>query len=749
MKKNGMEEIIHLFANHLERDSTLDVFCADGDNAFNAANRIRGLQEVKDHFPGALAYAKDMYLDQSTAWYYGLPDEIKPIFCKNGYHQGDVLASWLYVMTIQPLLHHIQTEMKRLYPNRFHLIKFYVDDGNFIAPFDMMLKIIEILQNSFHGYGYRLKMTKGHYLLGKCETPQEALARRQTLLDIGFHPSIIKIHPDNVTDENENAIDEARKIYGVKLLGAFVGTDQYIDHCLEEYFTSLVECAKSLMDYPDLQGRLLLFRYCFMSKPLFLMRTTRPDLMTKFIDNLQKLQRTILASIFKCDVSDSLFHMCCLRISFGGLGIHRADEVAPAAYTASWIAFLRTQGFDSSMHRIAGLHSLHQCPRLEALEQTIRRFKLGEVDANEGANAVPSIQEFVNKLHKINQFLDQQDRQDRETLQNKLTYDLQQQRIKAMKEFMTNNEDQHINLRWWNGLQNQEAGAWLDAIPKIDKLQMRSSEFRTALRYRYRIAISAIRAGSRCDCKVRMKQPNGSFVTCCPPLDPYGYHVSTGCGKDGLRIKTHDALVSELNDIIRYAGGNTVKEQRHCFGDHLPDDNHRPDIAIINPGAFDIPGNKALLDVTVTCPLEGAQNGKISKPTKTDALKKVSTSLTTVYRNKINKYNKVLRNCAEVSPDFNPNHFSIFPIAFESSGAIHAESQKFIDSIVEKAADISRHPGNNLVMYFKKKISVCLQKNIARTINSRVGKIMSHQDFRVGRDFADEIIADEVTNGNY
>jgi hypothetical protein len=26
---------------------------------------------------------------------------------------------------------------------------------------------------------------------------------------------------------------------------------------------------------------------------------------------------------------------------------------------------------------------------------------------------------------------------------------------------------------------------------------------------------------------------------------------------------------------------------------------------------------------------------------------------------------------------------------------------------------------------------------------------MSHQDFRVGRDFADEIIADEVVNGNY
>ncbi len=39
--------------------------------------------------------------------------------------------------------------------------------------------------------------------------------------------------------------------------------------------------------------------------------------------------------------------------------------------------------------------------------------------------------------------------------------------------------------------------------------------------------------------------------------------------------------------------------------------------------------------------------------------------------------------------------------------------------------------------------------NIARTINSRVGRIMSQQDFRVGREFADDIIVDEVANGNY
>lgn len=37
-KRNGMEEILHLFAARMENDPSLDVFNADGDNAFNLGN---------------------------------------------------------------------------------------------------------------------------------------------------------------------------------------------------------------------------------------------------------------------------------------------------------------------------------------------------------------------------------------------------------------------------------------------------------------------------------------------------------------------------------------------------------------------------------------------------------------------------------------------------------------------------------------------------------------------------------------
>lgn len=129
---------------------------ADGDTAFNAANRIRGLREVKENFP--------------AAWYHGLPDNIKPVFCRNGYHQGDV-------MTIQPLLVHIKAMIQSKFPDEWFFVKFYVDDGNFIAPSKIMREIIKILQNSYDTFGSKLKSDKGCYLLGKCEDNQRAETR--------------------------------------------------------------------------------------------------------------------------------------------------------------------------------------------------------------------------------------------------------------------------------------------------------------------------------------------------------------------------------------------------------------------------------------------------------------------------------------------------------------------------------------------------------------------------------------------
>ena len=90
MRRSGMEEIVHLISFVRVRRPDLDLFCADGDNTFNRANRITGLDEVKKNWKYALPHLKNMYLQDSSMWYYGLADSIRTLDCKNGYYQGDV-----------------------------------------------------------------------------------------------------------------------------------------------------------------------------------------------------------------------------------------------------------------------------------------------------------------------------------------------------------------------------------------------------------------------------------------------------------------------------------------------------------------------------------------------------------------------------------------------------------------------------------------------------------------------------------
>ena len=52
-------------------------------------------------------------------------------------------------------------------------------------------------------------------------------------------------------------------------------------------------------------------------------------------------------------------------------------------------------------------------------------------------------------------------------------------------------------------------------------------------------------------------------------------HAATGCGKGGYRTSTHDALCHELNQILKYAGYWTVREERQCYGAYLDEGNSK------------------------------------------------------------------------------------------------------------------------------------------------------------------------------
>ena len=177
LNKNGIENIIHPFRANLDINPDQDVFAMDGENAFNRCNRKQTLVTILREAPTILPYIRSFYGTSSKVWYHGLTDAIRTIDCQEGFQQGDTIATWCYSVGIQPLL----MEINAIIGNNGFL-KFFVDDGNIAGNFETNLKVIGHLLEHGPKYGYYISKLKGSYLLGKCESCEEAARRKQKLV---------------------------------------------------------------------------------------------------------------------------------------------------------------------------------------------------------------------------------------------------------------------------------------------------------------------------------------------------------------------------------------------------------------------------------------------------------------------------------------------------------------------------------------------------------------------------------------
>ena len=727
MRRNGMEEIVHLIGTTLEIHPELDLFCADGDNAFNRANRIIGLHEVKSEFDTALPLLRNMYLQESQQWFFGLPDSIKPVICKNGYHQGDVLASWLYIMTIQPLLKQISDMVKEKHPGCISLVKFYVDDGNFVAPFEVMQDIIKLLKDpvTYDKYGYKLKMNKGCYLVGSLYGKvDEAKGRKQRLIDeFGFSPDIIKLHPD------DGGVPES---YGAQVLGAPIGTDAFIKQFLTGKLAELYSASQNLQNYPDLQGRYLMFRYCFSAKPVYLLRTIRPDLTQDFAVGFEALQKLIILSLLKCSshlLTDLKYDWMCLGLSFGGLGIHKVQEVRHAAYCASVLVWLQSDSFYKEFTKV-DRRKYFPNDHFWDLKSMAKLCANVDMEPNRWTSFFDCLQLF--KFHEdplvAIDLINKTKLRYRETLQSHLCKRLEDERVSRMEKEMD-----VTDLKWWVSQRNNMSGQPLQAFPSMECYVIRSSEFCTWLKYRYRIKMG--HSNLKCTCKVATQ------------VDDYGVHFSTGCNIDGMRTRIHDDLNRVVAQILRYSGYDVVLEETQLFCSLINDRNYRPDWTIKNPETLNLPGDvpftSVIGDNTITCPLEGGGKGVLKPPTSRQAALKIADKAQERYREKFNGYVKKIQ---DLDPELSPPRYYIVPFVFQSTGLLHEKSMEFLERVADQAEILKKIPGVNILTFFMRRLAVCLAKNIAISINVKSSKMRSHYNLQYDRSFDDRIVMESGMN---
>ena len=170
----------------------------------------------------------------------GLADGIENLDSSEGVQLGDVLSMWFYAMAIYPFLQKIRNVLGN---ERF--TKWYADDGNIIAPFDKMLEVIRIVKEEGPKVGYYIKFSKGSYLLGKCDTDDEAIWRKNILVDLGLNEETIIMHTDNMRE------NEAK--FGVNILGSYVRSPSYIQSCLEAKLEKLELESEAIKNYPNKQ----------------------------------------------------------------------------------------------------------------------------------------------------------------------------------------------------------------------------------------------------------------------------------------------------------------------------------------------------------------------------------------------------------------------------------------------------------------------------------------------------------------
>jgi hypothetical protein len=269
MDKTGNEKIIHSTNATLQLNPDKCVFALDGDNAFMREERSMTLKEVKAHFPESLPYMNMLYGSDSRAWFHGKAEGIDHINSQKGLHQGCTSGTWGYDMGTLPMIRELQEVIVRLDTEGF--AKFSTDDGTLAGSFESLYAGLEYLFSEGPAYGYYLKLSKGKFLLGKCDSDQVAQDQKQRLVQLGIQENNICIHPDNVQAEDK---ERAVANYGVKLLGTWLGTDEYVGINLQNKLETLRAEAGKLKNVSDTQTMYLLLSNCYCQKVNHLMRTT-------------------------------------------------------------------------------------------------------------------------------------------------------------------------------------------------------------------------------------------------------------------------------------------------------------------------------------------------------------------------------------------------------------------------------------------------------------------------------------------
>jgi hypothetical protein len=667
----GMEKIIHSFRVASEQFPDKDIFSMDGKNAHNILDRGIMMREILKHHPAILPFVRMIYGQNSKAWFIGQANGINFIDSSLGLHQGDVLASWLYSMGTLPFVQQISALLNDIPNDDF--VKFYFDDGTICADFDKMVKAIQLILRVGPSFGYRLNLKKGCYLMARCGR-QEYLRRRHVLVNLGLSPDIIRPHPADTVLTDVIVNDQ----YGFDLLGSFIGSDDYIRCQLDKKLEVLRREADMLIALPHLQSRALILRMSFSLKINHLLRSTYPSLVNNLTSEFELLKLRVLSSIVPSagapdNMRDWFKTQVAFRVTEGGLGLGNTEETYVASYAASIAECFRF------VNKTIPSFSLRACDtrQYEEVQHCLR-----VISAWDPEQPLLTCEDLLNIVAS---------KKSGQTVQGILTDSFHKHSVGQFIEALKRNAK---HLAWFISLKDSSAGQWLLNAPKSDSFRFSDEEFRIALCRRFRLPQHDIITGSRCSCKHK------------PLLDCFGDHLVTGCGRDGCRKDTHNAVVLCVKDLASVAGIKARLEEQHCFREAFPDNGLKGDLSLWNVPDAVFP--KTVCDATITHVAPGSMGTRDIGLSVADALRPGRAAKKSMDQ-KNRKYSAISA----------ANNLEFQPLVFETTGRIESGTMCFLKRLISRMAHGDDRLLSIYTSYWMSRISCCLQKYMARAIICR------------------------------
>ena len=156
---------------------------------------------LQDIFNGLLA----KYSQSTTGFFRGLESGIDLLDQEEGLGPGAVETSWLYDLTVKPLV----AEVQNIVSKEGGIISTIVDDFSIVSSFDSMIEALKVLVKKGKEVGYFINFDKTQYCMSPVYNKHILQTRVKISLDMGFSIDMIKIHPDSVSLSDE-PVDERR-----------------------------------------------------------------------------------------------------------------------------------------------------------------------------------------------------------------------------------------------------------------------------------------------------------------------------------------------------------------------------------------------------------------------------------------------------------------------------------------------------------------------------------------------------------